>query len=578
MIVRELLTLWKIKVRDKELRKFTADLDRATKDIKRGFDNISASVKLTAIAIAGASAAIGFFLKKAGNFEQAQIAFEVMLGSAEKAADLLEQITKFAAKTPFQLTGLIESTKGILAFGFAMEDVIPTLSTLGNIAAGVGTDRFPRLLLALGQVRAATKLRGQELRQFTEAGVPLLAELAIAQGKTEAEIQSMVSAGKIGFKDVNDALVALTTGSGRFANLMVRQSKSFLGIISNIVDALEVTAIAVGQKLLPEAKELATAFLDFLEINREMIATKLGTFMKNLAGFITDLLFAFKRVAIVIKVVGDAFGGLNNLLSFTMKAFAFFIGARLLFGIGLLARGFLGLVLALKKVRVAVLLTQASAIALPLLIGAAVVAAALIIEDLVAFFRGDKSVAGLMKKSFEDALAFLNVEFAKFSDITQAIFTALLAPIRLVIGTVRTLAAVLGALAGGDFTLALKVLGRGLAQTLAPTNAAEALGLGDIKTERGSGLLDSFKDFFASPADGTFGGGFIPGGVGALLPANQPGAAGGGQFMIQVDNTITVPPDTPPQLVGDAVREGIESAMDRVLRTTQQAIKPEAAF
>jgi len=582
MIVRELLTLWKIKVKDKELKKFQADLQRAQLDAKRGFDAISRSVKLTAFAIAGASAAIGVFLKKAGNFEQAQIAFETMLGSAERAAILLEDITAFAAKTPFQLTGLIESTKRVLAFGFSMEEVLPTLNTLGNIAAGVGSDKLPRLVLALGQVRAATKLRGQELRQFAEAGVPLLGELAVAQGKTEGQITDMIRAGKIGFKDVNDALVNLTTGSGRFANLMVKQSQTFLGIISNIIDALEVTAIRIGTEVLPEAKALANEFLNFLDINRKIIAADLGKFLKSLFELIKDLIFAFKRIGVVIKVIADLFGGLNNLLSFTMKAFAFFIGASLLFGIGLLAKGFFGLVTSLKAVRLAVLTVQASVIALPILIGAAIVAAALVLEDLLAFFRGDKSIGGAIKKSFGDALEFLNDKFQQFSGLVQSNMKAVTRSIRRPILILRTFAAALAALAGGDLSLALTVIGRGIKQFILPKTAEEALGFGDLGKDLDTSAVDNvlagFQNFLTRTGGSQLGGGFIPGGLGALAPTTAPVAAGGSVFQIDVNSPITVPPGTPPQLVGTAVREGIQDAMENALRTTQQATEPQVAF
>lgn len=116
-------------------------------------------------------------IEAGAGFEQTQIAFETMLGSAELAQKTLSDLSQFAAKTPFELGQLESASKQLLAYGTSAEDLIPTLKMLGDITAGVGMDKLPQLILAFGQVKAATKLTGAELRQFTEAGVPLLEAL-----------------------------------------------------------------------------------------------------------------------------------------------------------------------------------------------------------------------------------------------------------------------------------------------------------------------------------------------------------------------------------------------------------------
>ena len=103
-------------------------------------------------------------IKSRGEMEQYEIAFEVMLGSAEKAGKLLEEITEFAEKTPFELDGLVKSSKELLAFGVEADKVIPTLETLGNIASGTGVD-VSRLTFVFGQVKTAGKLFAQDLNQ-----------------------------------------------------------------------------------------------------------------------------------------------------------------------------------------------------------------------------------------------------------------------------------------------------------------------------------------------------------------------------------------------------------------------------
>jgi tape measure domain-containing protein len=185
----------------------------------------------TALATAGTFAA-----KSASEYEQNRIAFDTMLGSAEKARDMLKQVSEFAMKTPFELPEVVNGAKQLLAYNIEAEKIIPTFNALGNIAAGVGKEKLPQLILAFGQVKAATKLTGMELRQFTEAGVPMLATLGKQMGKTEGEIQDMVSAGDVKFKDVEKALFGMSEEGGKFFNLMERQSKTFGGTMSNIKD------------------------------------------------------------------------------------------------------------------------------------------------------------------------------------------------------------------------------------------------------------------------------------------------------------------------------------------------------
>jgi len=162
------------------------------------------------VAFSAVTASLGLMLSKVGEFEQTSIAFETMLGSEEKAIKLLKEMEDFAKVTPFELSGLEEQVKKLLAYGIAEEDVIETTRMLGDISAGVGMDKLPNLTLAFGQVKSATRLTGMELRQFTEAGVPMLAELAKVLNVDVKEVQAMVSAGKVGFPLVEQALANLT--------------------------------------------------------------------------------------------------------------------------------------------------------------------------------------------------------------------------------------------------------------------------------------------------------------------------------------------------------------------------------
>lgn len=178
-----------------------------------------------------------FAIESAGDFEQNRIAFETMLGSADKARAMLKEVSDFAAKTPFELPEVVTGAKQLLAYGIEAEKIIPTFKGLGNIAAGVGKDKLPQLILAFGQVKAATKLTGSELRQFTEAGVPLLDVLAKQSGKTAAQVKDDMERGIApSFQDVEKALLSMSKEGGKFFNLMERQSTTFGGTMANLQD------------------------------------------------------------------------------------------------------------------------------------------------------------------------------------------------------------------------------------------------------------------------------------------------------------------------------------------------------
>jgi len=221
-----------------------------------------------ALAIGAAGAAVGGFgvmaLRAAGDMEQTQVAFETMLGSAENAGRFIEDLIKFAKSTPFELRGLETASKQLLAYGFEQDAIIPNLRALGDIASGVGMDKLPNLIMAFGQVKAATRLTGMELRQFTEAGVPLLGMLSEQMGKSVAEIQDMVSAGAVGFPEVEKAMKSLSGEGGRFENLMAKQSKTLGGMVSNLRDSWDIFLRNEGAKILDWAKNLTEAAIYFV--------------------------------------------------------------------------------------------------------------------------------------------------------------------------------------------------------------------------------------------------------------------------------------------------------------------------
>lgn len=182
----------------------------------------------------------------AADYERASIAFEVMTKSATVGRNLLNQINQLAIETPFQSSELVKSAKQVMAFGFEVHDVIPILSKLGDVSVATGSD-MDRLILALGQVRTTGRLMGQELRQFTNAGVPILEYLAKVLGKTSSEIPNLVRQGRISFGDVAEAINMMTDSGGLFFGMMDRINKETVsGRWANLKETVQLTARSLG--------------------------------------------------------------------------------------------------------------------------------------------------------------------------------------------------------------------------------------------------------------------------------------------------------------------------------------------
>ena len=181
-----------------------------------------------------------------GEFQQLEVAFTTLLQNKEKADALMVEMVDLAAKTPFDLKGVADGARQLLAYGFAAEDITGTLTRLGNVAAGLGLP-LERLTYLYGTTAVQGRLYARDMLQFTSSGIPVLQEMAKMYGKTTEEINEMVSAGKIGFEDVKKVIEGMTNEGGQFYNLMQEQSKTITGLISNLGDALDTMFNDIGK-------------------------------------------------------------------------------------------------------------------------------------------------------------------------------------------------------------------------------------------------------------------------------------------------------------------------------------------
>lgn len=261
---------------------------------------------VTGLAVAGFGSLAKEAISGANALQQNALALEVMLGSQEKSRELLQDISQFASKTPFNLTDLQGYTKQLIAFNFGAQDIIPTMNTLGNIASGVGTDKLPNLIYAFGQVRVAGRLMGQDLNQFINAGVPIIEELANVLGVSNSEVKKLVEQGAISFDHVQQALENLGGEQGRWGDMMDKQSKTLGGMISNAGDLRDsLFRLAGGIRedgsiieggLLDTVSDGMTFLLGFIEENRDTITgffEQVGKYAGGALNVIGGLIFAF---------------------------------------------------------------------------------------------------------------------------------------------------------------------------------------------------------------------------------------------------------------------------------------------
>lgn len=216
----------------------------------QGIEQMFAGIKSAAVSALGAFSAQQFASKVMnvrGQFQQLEVAFETMLGSAEKANSLMGQLVKTAAVTPFDLQGVANGAKQLLAYGIQADDVNETLVRLGDIAAGLSIP-LNDLVYLYGTTMVQGRMFTMDLRQFQGRGIPIADELAKQFGVAKEKVGELVTAGKVGSEEMKKAIISMTSEGGKFAGLMEKQSHTITGQISNIEDAIDNMFNEIGKK------------------------------------------------------------------------------------------------------------------------------------------------------------------------------------------------------------------------------------------------------------------------------------------------------------------------------------------
>ena len=230
---------------DAQLRKSLANLKPTLQATADQFSGIGGN-----LAMAGLTATGGALIMTAANAERTAISFEVMLGSAGRAKQMLDEIYALGANSPFGSDDFMSAGQVLLNFGTEADAVLPTLQMLGDIAAG-DSEKLSRLTMAFGQMSAAGRLMGQDLLQFINAGFNPLQEISRTTGESMSALKKRMESGGISAQEVARAFQSATEAGGRFHGMTKRLAGSTIGVWMTLKDEIMMLSKDIGRYLLP---------------------------------------------------------------------------------------------------------------------------------------------------------------------------------------------------------------------------------------------------------------------------------------------------------------------------------------
>ena len=261
----------------REYRDFSQGTDKATVTV----DALMASLKRTAAEIGGLAAIQKFgsdVINATGTMQQLHVALSTILQDGDKASKLISEITQFAAKTPFNLEDVASGAKQLLAYGSSAETVVDELSMLGDVASGLQIP-IGQLIYLYGTLRTQGRAMTVDIRQFAGRGIPIYEELAKVLGVSKDQVGELVTAGKVGFKEVEQAFKNMTSEGGKFNELMENSAGTWPQRMSNIQDTLFQKLNDFGNKYkevfefgIGTAEDLVTHLDDVISVIGGLIA------------------------------------------------------------------------------------------------------------------------------------------------------------------------------------------------------------------------------------------------------------------------------------------------------------------
>ncbi|MBS5431981.1 MAG: tape measure protein [Lachnospiraceae bacterium] len=264
-------------------QKAIKEADQATDNFQENTSSLSSrlagglkkGLSITAGAIAGVTTALGAGtvagVKYNATIEQYQTSFEVMTGSAEKAADVVDRLKKLGAETPFEMPQLAEVTQLLMNYGFTADEAIDRMQMLGDISQG-SADKMQRIATAYGQMSSAGKVQLEDVKQMIEAGFNPLQEISESTGESMQSLYDRISSGTLAVDEITASMQRATSEGGKYYQSMEKQSQTITGMISTLKDnaqqllgeVVQPITESFGARLLPAAidaiDQLTTAF------------------------------------------------------------------------------------------------------------------------------------------------------------------------------------------------------------------------------------------------------------------------------------------------------------------------------
>lgn len=266
----------KIDELNKSIRRTQREVNRLEEDFKNfnsKAGNLFGQLARRMAALYSVSAIEGYVKKVAevrGEFEMQQKSLQLLVGNVEEANKIWDKTIAMAVKSPFKVRELVTYTKQLSAYRIETEKLYDTTKMLADVSAGLGVD-MDRLILAYGQVKAANYLRGTELRQFSEAGVNMLEELAkqfsAVEGKAVSvgQVFDRISKRMVTFEHVNQVFENITGEGGAFYQMQEKQSETLKGMLMNFQDSMDLMLNDIGkenEETLKTSVKLAKTLVD----------------------------------------------------------------------------------------------------------------------------------------------------------------------------------------------------------------------------------------------------------------------------------------------------------------------------
>lgn len=240
-----------------------------------------------------------------GEFELQNTALASILQNKDQADQLFSQITELAVRSPFTIRELTTYSKQLAAYQIQYEDLYDTTKMLADVSAGLGVS-MDRLILAFGQVKAANILRGTEVRQFTEAGLNILGELAKYYSELEGrmvsvgEVQDMVTRRMVSFGDVEEIFKRVTSAGGIFYDMQNQQADTLRGQMMNLQDQIDLMLNDIGKSNQGVISEVISLLKSVIE-NWETIAQVMTPILGMLTLYLTTTKLLSSGVGVLAK-------------------------------------------------------------------------------------------------------------------------------------------------------------------------------------------------------------------------------------------------------------------------------------